>query len=288
MALPGRGGTGYSGAVVFDISKIFWALAAPGTLIALGLLVGGAAVLTPWRRVRRAGRGLLGFAIALVVAISVLPLGTWLLVPLEERFPAPKILPAKLDGIVVLGGAISLGVSADRGSAQLNQHGERMISFADLARRYSDARLIFTGGSGSRGDQENRESDFAPALFEKLGIERDRIMFERNSRNTHENAVFTKAAARPRDGEVWVLVTSALHMPRTMGVFRRIGWSMLPYPVDYLTGGHLKFDMGFEFLRSLDLVSLGVHEWIGLAAYRLLGWSDRFFPGPGDGGAASG
>jgi len=74
-------------------------------------------------------------------------------------------------------------------------------------------------------------------VFESFGIAKDRLMMERRSLNTRENAEFTKAMVSPKSGERWLLVTSAHHMPRSVGIFRRVGFEVEPYPVDWRTGG---------------------------------------------------
>lgn len=265
---------------MFSLSKIFWGLFNPGILILLGVGAGVLGGVLPWRAARRLARGILIATFAVMLAVAVLPIGSWLVLPLEDRFAVPDPMPARADGIIALGGAIHLKLSAERGAAQLNAHAERMIAFADLARRYPRARLIFAGGSGSLRDQANRESDFAPGLMAQLGIPPDRVVFERESRNTYENAVFTKRLAEPQAGEVWLLVTSAFHMPRAMGAFRRAAWEVVPYPVDYLSAPMSRFEIGFEFTDNLVLLGKAMHEWIGLAAYRIFGWSEALFPGP--------
>jgi uncharacterized SAM-binding protein YcdF (DUF218 family) len=266
--------------MAFVLSKIFWFLFNPGNLLVLGLLAGFLAGFAPWGRLRRLGRIVLGTTLGAILAVAILPLGSWVTAPLEERFPAPAVLPQEVRGIIALGGAFHLRRSADRGTAQLNQHAERMIAFANLARRYPEARLIFTGGSGSLRDREIRESDFAPGLMAELGIDPGRILFERESRNTYENAVYSKRLAKAAPGEVWLLVTSAFHMPRAMGVFRAAGWKVVPYPVDYQTSVPGWGELGFDLTGGLQLLGLGLHEWAGLAAYRVLGWTVELYPAP--------
>ena len=264
---------------MFGLSKIFWGLFNPGVLILLGVGAGVLGGVLPWRSARRLGRAVLLATFAVMLAIAVLPIGPWMILPLEDRFAAPDPMPARADGIIALGGAINLKRSVERGSAQLNEHAERMIAFAELARRYPQARLVFTGGSGSLRDQTHKESDFAPALMAQLGIPPGRLAFERESRNTYENAVFAKRLAEPRPGEVWLLVTSAFHMPRAVGAFRRAGWEVVPYPVDYQSAPP-SFLLDLDLTGGLVLMSKALHEWIGLVAYRIFGWSDAVFPGP--------
>ena len=85
----------------------------------------------------------------------------------------------------------------------------------------------------------------------------------------------------PKPGERWLLVTSAWHMPRSMGSFRAAGFPVTAYPVDYRTRGGEDARRGFlhtsEGLRRLDLM---VKEWLGLLAYRLSGRTDALFPAP--------
>jgi uncharacterized SAM-binding protein YcdF (DUF218 family) len=126
----------------------------------------------------------------------------------------------------------------------------------------------------------HKESDFAPGLMAELGIDPARVIFERDSRNTYENALYTKRLAEPGPDEVWLLVTSAFHMPRAVGVFRQAGWRVVPYPVDYQSGGLDHAGLGFDLVGGLDLIDLAVHEWLGLGAYRAFGWTDALYPGP--------
>ncbi len=266
--------------MIFVLSKIFWALANPGNLFVLGLLVGGLGLLTPWRRLRAFAKWVLGLTTGSALIISILPIGAWLLAPLEDRFPQVVDPPATVDGIIVLGGAINLRRAADRGGTPIGGNAERITVFVELAQRYPDAKLVFTGGSGLLLDQIHREADYAAPLLDVLGVAPGRVVFERESRNTHENAVNSMAAVKPQPGEVWLLVTSASHMPRSVGAFRRVGWSVTAYPVAYVTGPNDTQHLDFNFARGLSRISAGIYEWIGLAAYRWFDWTDSLVPGP--------
>ena len=70
-------------------------------------------------------------------------------------------------------------------------------------------------------------------MLERLGLAAGRVIYEERSRNTSENAEFSLAIARPQPGETWLLITSAFHMSRAVGSFRRAGWNVVPYPVDF-------------------------------------------------------
>ncbi|HSR72180.1 MAG TPA: YdcF family protein [Kiloniellales bacterium] len=263
-------------------SKIVWALADPANLLLICLAFGFAA---GWARrtwLRRLGRTVAGLALLLGGALAVLPLGDWILRPLESRFPVPEE-PAEVDGIVVLGGAVELEVSIAAGHPQLGPAAERLTAFVALARRHPEAALLFTGGYGTLRASRGREADVAAAFLAGLGLDPARVRFDRAARNTRENALQARALAKPASGDTWLPVTSAAHMPRAIGTFRRIGWAPLAYPVDFnalpaVPGEGLRLD--FDLGRGLFLARLALHEWLGLIAYRLLGWTETLFPAP--------
>ncbi len=242
------------------------------------LLVVGLALL--WTRWRAAGR-MLATSMGLVLAVfSVTPAANIFARPLEDRFPRPTLSVAPT-GVIVLGGAMDEAVTKQRGAPALNDAAERLTEPVALLRRFPQAQLVFSGGSGRFSPADLTESDVAKKLWLSLGAPEDRMRFENRSRDTWENAVFTKELVQPKPGERWLLVTSAMHMPRSVGIFRKIGFDVIPYPVDYQTGGVPADFYGFrkpaDALRVLESAS---HEWIGLAAYWLSGKSAAFFPGP--------
>jgi uncharacterized SAM-binding protein YcdF (DUF218 family) len=265
-------------AMFFPLSKILGFFAIPSDLvISIGLL---GLLLLP-TRFARAGRAL-AFASLIVLAILGLsPVGNALMIPLEDRFPRWDAARGAPDGIIVLGGAISPDVSAARDEVALNEAAERLTVAAELARRYPAARIVFSGGSGALIYDEGAEAPFALRLLEDLGIPRARILVEDRSRNTVENAIFSKALIQPKPGERWLLVTSAHHLPRAIGVFRKMGFAVEPYPVDWRTRGaadalHPFATLGDGLRRS----DTAVREWVGLAVYWLTGRSSALFPGP--------
>jgi uncharacterized SAM-binding protein YcdF (DUF218 family) len=261
----------------FVLSKLVWALVRPGNLLVLLLAAGQGLRLsrTPWVR-RLAGR-ITTTVIWLMVAITVLPVGDWSLRPLEDRFPQPE-LPAHVDGIILLGGSVHTEMTDDRGQPVINNAGERITEFVALARRYPDARLLFTGGSGFVFKGDLREADVVAEILGGVGFDLSRLTFERESRNTYENAVNSRALVAPRRGETWVLVTSAAHMPRSVGIFRHVGWPVLAFPVDYRT--RRSTNWWPDFLGGLDALNESAREWIGLLAYWLHRRTDALFPGP--------
>ena len=260
---------------MFTLGKLAEAALAPsGVLIAMGL----AAILWLHTRHWRLGRRVLTGIAVLWAVLCVLPLGWWMTLRLEERFPRPEHPPAHVDGIIVLGGPVLPALSQAWGQVSLGDSAERMTEMAALMLRYPDARAIFTGGSGNPFEPEALEAPWVRVLMAALGADLQRISFESRSRNTHENALFSKDMMQPAAGEVWVLVTSAAHMPRAEASFQSVGWSVVPWSVDYRTDP--QHPPWLAPLRQMDLITYAVHEWIGLVYYHLRGWSPALLPSP--------
>ena len=261
----------------FTLSKILWWIVEPSNAVALAVVA--ATVLLLLRRTRTA-RALFLAVAAFMLAVTILPLPQLLIVPLEQRFARPDPLPARVDGIVLLGGAQVPTMTAAYGTPQLNGAANTVTSFMWLARRYPQAKLVFTGGSGDILNQHLREADTLRLFLAQQGFDDRRVIYEAVSRNTHENATLSKPLADPKPGETWILVTQAMHMPRSMGAFRHAGWDVTPYPEVYRYGRRIVFDPYPHVGHSLALFGAGLREWIGLAAYRLTGRTDALFPAP--------
>lgn len=262
--------------MAFWMSKLFWAAAAPGNLLLLVLALG---VLRRDGRRRRRGFRLVAAATAALLIIAAVPVGQWIAQPLERRFPAPE-LPPRVDGIIVLGGVVESGITHAHGQVALNDAAERLVEAVRLARRYPQAKLLMSGGDAALLPDADvaPEADLMRDFMVQQGIEPARILVEGRSRNTFENAEFSRDLVRPQPGETWVLVTSAVHMPRAVGCFRHVGWQVVPYPVDFRTGAVAP--PRFLLSEHLPLVDLAAKEWVGLVAYRLAGRIDAIFPAP--------
>jgi uncharacterized SAM-binding protein YcdF (DUF218 family) len=263
--------------LLFIISKVLWLLLAPSMLLLILAWIG--LLLLFWRH-RRAGLTCLTVSLGAFALIAVLPVGDLLLAPLEDRFPEVTVLPDHVAGIVVLGGAVETDLSAARGMPSLNDAAERMTTLVYLARHYPDARLAFTGGNGELIHAPMSEAQVAKALFTQLGVDQSRIVYESRSRTTYENAVLLKALLKPQPDQLWLLVTSAWHMPRSVGLFRHAGWTVLPYPVGYKTAPGLMTEIRGGLPERLGMVDTAAHEWVGLVAYWLLGRTSALFPAP--------
>jgi uncharacterized SAM-binding protein YcdF (DUF218 family) len=262
----------------FVASKIFWMFASPIWLLLIAAFVG---VLSSSGRHASMGRAVAAGAIILLAAAATPFIGQNLVAPLEDRFSQPPLGFPPPDGIIVLGSAVNDAISKARGQTVFAE-GERIVQAATLAKRYPNARVIYTGGSGSLFPTVSTEALEARRVLTDLGVDAARVTLEDKSRNTEENARFTAALIRPKPSQRWLLVTSAYHMPRSMGVFEKAGFNVIAYPVAFRTVGRghpLSWD--FDPARNLLTFEIAAREWIGLAAYWGTGRVERLFPGPG-------
>ncbi|RUV31421.1 MULTISPECIES: YdcF family protein [unclassified Mesorhizobium] len=262
----------------FYLSKFLWFFVQPLNGAIFLLLAGLLASRFGWQRLATAG----SFLALVILALSTLTsLGAMMLIPLEQRFPRPP-LPEKVDGIIVLGGGLEGATNAVRGGYELNGAGDRIVEAAVLARRFPTAKIVISGGTVQMLAEGEGDADTGPRLLTALGVTTDRLVLENKSRNTYENAVFTRELVTPKAGETWLLVTSAFHMPRATALFDKAGFPTIPWPVDYMTTGKESIGAFFPY-SGLEVTTTAIREWIGLAAYWLSGRIDQLFPGPGVG-----
>jgi uncharacterized SAM-binding protein YcdF (DUF218 family) len=260
------------------LSKTLGVMLLPTNLLVLLGLLGVILLAT---RFVALGRTLLVVSILMLAICGFSPLGNILLYPLENRFPPWDAARGAPDGIIVLGGPIDPELSTAHDTPVIRWAPDRIVVAAELAHKYPNARVVFTGGSGNLVFNDAREADFAIEVFEALGIDKSRLTSERRSRNTYENAAFSKVLAAPKPGERWLLVTSAYHMPRAVGLFRKAGFAVEPYPVDWRIGRAADiFSFSLAAGEGLVQTDTAMREWIGLLAYRLVGRTDALFPGP--------
>lgn len=254
--------------LLFVLAKIAGLVIRPDLWLALGM---GLTVLALARGRLAVARGLGSATLAAILVIGLLPLGDLMLAPLESRHPVAPDLP-RIDGIVVLGGAEDAERSAFHGQVQLNEGAERLTEGLRLARAHPDARLVFTGGSGAFRDALGgglSGAEVAGQFWADQGF--TNALLEGTSRNTAENARATLAMVTPAEGEIWVLVTSAFHMPRALQSFRAAGWTDIrPWPVDYRTRP-LRRGLGWNLDGNLMRMRTALNEIVGLIGWRLAG-----------------
>ncbi len=261
----------------FESSKIIWFFLQP---LNLAIMLLGLSVLAgAFGWLKLAGTiVLIPFIVLLLSAWTTL--GALLISPLESRFARPD-MPTKIAGIIVLGGGFEGAINKARGGYELNGSGDRFVETAILARRFPAARIVVSGGNGSPLLDGEGDAATAPRLFAGLGIPATRLVLEGESRNTSENVANIRDLVKPEPDDSWLLVTSAFHMPRAMGLFKKAGFPVVPWPVDYRTSGEEGIGLfGDNALDSLQTTTTAFREWCGLIAYKFTGRIDSVFPGP--------
>ncbi len=261
--------------MLYALSAYTWDVAEPANFLMVLLTLGTMGLWFGWRH----ARAVVSIAVLALLAISILPIGDWVYAPLEDRFPQPP-LPQHVDGIILLGGAVNLPVTRAHGEIGLTSVGERIVAILMLANHYPTVPVLVAGGDVTMAPGGITDAEATRRVLVAVGFDAHRLLIEDSSRNTWENAVNAKRVAAPQPGQVWLLVTSAFHMPRAVGCFRQAGFDALPYPVDYHTGDN-EDALGFSLTGGFRLLDLGCARmaW-ATAAYRLLGRSDALFPGP--------
>jgi len=261
----------------FVVPRLIWLALNPLNLLLLALCLALVLLLTRWRR---AGRRLLVACSVVLVVLAVLPVGRFMIALLESRFPPGQTAPAEVHGIILLGGSVNLKRSEMLGIPVVNANAERLTRFVALAERFPEAELVFSGGSGELIPGSLTEAGVSARVLGQLGLDTRRVLFEDRARNTYESALLLGELRPPASGETWILVTSAFHMPRAVGVFRKAGWPVIADATDYRTGG-IAASMAprFDLIGGLKDFHFATRAWIGLIAYRLMGRTDELLPG---------
>ncbi len=260
----------------FAASKAFWLVAQPTSLVLLLLLAGLG--LTIWQKRRTA---VLALSLAGIVQFMVgfTSLGYVLIQPLENRFAPPQTPPDNVRAIVLLGGATMARPSTARQVTELTPAGDRLAATLWLAQRYPQARIVLSGGGGFLMAETESEAETMRRFFVSFGVDENRLVLEGESMNTAENASFTREALSAGDGEI-LLVTSAFHMPRSVGIFRKEGIDVVPWPTDYRSAGNQGFEIDLANPnQNLETATVAIREWIGLLAYSATGRTAELFPG---------
>jgi uncharacterized SAM-binding protein YcdF (DUF218 family) len=258
-------------------TRVVWMLVSPVSMVVLLLLT---ALLLLWLRRRKLAATALVLATLLLGLFCFTSFAYLLLAPLEARFERPAE-PARVDGIVVLGGGMDDEVTTARGSWELNRSGDRFVEALRLALRHPEARVLIAGAGPVLTAGHDSEAEAGARFFRDFGIAPERLLLEDKSRNTEENAVNARAVAQAKPGETWLLVTSAFHMPRSVGLFRRAGFDVIPWPADYLaTGSEGVGPKLAQAAENLAISNIALREWLGLAGYYLTGRIDEILPGP--------
>ncbi len=257
-------------------SKTGWEFITLGNLFVILVLVAWICLAANWLRLSRL---LLSVSALLLLLVSALPVGEWLLAPLEHRFSTNTALPPAPEGIIILDGAIDPVLSEAWGQTEIGEAAEQLTTLLYLANLFPDAQLVFISGSASISQTKYKEADNVRFLFEQFALQDRGIFDENHSLKTEENVSTSKTLINPEPNEEWILVSSAFHMPRAVGVFCQADWPVVPYPVDHRSQRGKLMRLNFDFSANLRILELAIREWLGLLTYRLTGRSDRLLAG---------
>lgn len=259
------------------ISRTLWLLLQPSNLLFVFLLVG---VILIWKERHKAGLRIVLSCMVIYLLVMFGLLTNWLMAPLEKRFSVytNEVSLGPYSGIIILAGAENIRVSNRHQQVALTGAGERLIEAVRLARKFPALPIIFCGGV--RIDGMMSEGDIARKFFSGAGIDLNRIRFDDKSYNTYTNAIEAKKLIKNEETDKWLLVTSAFHMPRAVGAYRRAGINIQPFPVDYRTELVAMAFHNPNMGRNLYELDFAVHEWIGLLAYYISGHNDDLYPAP--------
>ncbi|MEW5423142.1 YdcF family protein [Amorphus sp. 3PC139-8] len=253
------------------LSNLVFFFARPSNILVFLVFLGLVLLLL---RVYRAG--ILAIAVASVgfVIVGFSPLATLALAPLERIYPKAIPPEAPPTGILVFGGFVEDDISTSRDVPSVNESADRIIAVADLARRYPEAIVAISDGP--------QVAQMAARIAETFAVAKDRIRIEDQSTSTWENAVYLKRLLDPKPDETWLVVTSAWHMPRTVGILETAGWTgLVPWPVDYRTPvGEGLYDWTPSAADGLYNTNLAAREWLSLLAYWMTGKTPALLPGP--------
>lgn len=259
----------------FYSSKIIWYLISPSHLTLFLLSI---CIFLLFTSYHQNARKILCVILFFIWTIALFPVGSWLYYPLETRFQHNPKLPEAVDGIIVLGGSVSPSMSQYWQQLETNQYHERLTAFIQLAKIYPEAKLLFTGGSAAIKDNQPTEAEFVRHYFIESGVSGSRLIIEDKARNTAENIQYSKTLVKPQPDENWVVITTAFHMPRSVGLFCQINWPVIPYPVDHVSNPETLFNVNLNLADHVASLEGASHEWIGLLAYFLTGKIDEILP----------
>lgn len=263
---------------MFLISKLAWLVLQPLSLAFLLLVAGLVALLLRLRRLAITGLSLSAVLLFVTLFTSA---GTVALQSLEDVFERPEAEPSEVACMIVLGGAFETEVMAARGGLEFNQSAERFVEATRLALKHPQAQVIVSGGDGSFSGDYEGDAAVSERFFASMGVDTARLVKESTSRTTHENAANTRALVEGRGLPPCLLITSAFHMPRSMGLFRAAGIPVVPWPVDYRTSGRAGLAIDFSQPTSnAQLTATAAREWLGLAAYWAMGRIGTPLPRP--------
>jgi uncharacterized SAM-binding protein YcdF (DUF218 family) len=174
---------------------------------------------------------------------------------------------------VILGGMSVNDVKLER--PQFFRGVDRLLQGIDLYKRGIIKKILFTGGSGRILQPEMKEGLYLKDYIIKLGVKEEDLLMESESNNTHENAILTKIILDNKkiNGKL-LLITSAFHMKRSLGCFKKAGIEVEPYSTDRFSG-EAKLEFDFTFIPDISALSgwtTLIHEVVGYITYKIKGY----------------
>lgn len=263
---------------MFFLSKLLPLFIYPVGLSSLLMVLG---LVWLWRRPRWA-TGAIALALFILFFSSNPVVSNKLLSSLEWRYFPPDPVP-RADAIVVLGGATAPAI-APRPWVEVSEAGDRILYAARLYNQGRAPKLILSGGRVQwRGSSDESEADDMKAFAMAMNVPPADIILEGRSLNTRQNAVNVKEILEEQSIESVLLVTSAVHMPRSVAIFNKLDINVIPAPTDYLvtkpTDGRKRTTIEGRILDLLPQAEAtqrftrAMKEYIGFVIYRLRGWA---------------
>ena len=261
---------------MFLISKLVWIFCQPLSLAFLLVFFTLIAGLLRWRALSIVA----ATASALILFVTLYTTaGNLLMQGLEQRFAKPAADPENLQCMIVLGGAFENEVNTARHGIEFNGGADRFVEALRLAQKFPDSRILVSGGDGSMSGIYEGDAAASERFFPLFGIGRERLIEETQSRTTFENAVNTREFLASQGLSHCLLITSGFHMPRSVGIFRKLGIDIMPWPTDYRTDGQVR--PGLDFTQpnlNAQNMATAIREWYGLVGYYLAGRTSELYP----------
>lgn len=193
----------------------------------------------------------------------------------EPTTPDYDLMSTHYDGAIVLGGIGGIDLRLKK--INFGASGDRLFQVLPLYYKGRIDKIIFTSGSGSIEFKDSYEGVYVKKYLLSIGIPDSSLVIEARSKNTYENAVFTKKImdSLHMNGK-YLLVTSGYHMPRSMAVFKKVGYKNLTPYITNRVSGKRRFTFDHLLIPNVDaLFSLNflIHEWVGFVVYKLKGYA---------------
>lgn len=246
--------------------------------LGLACVLMAVALVTLGKRPRWAA-GAISLALIILLGASNGWVSSWLVRSLEAQIP-PAVVPTA-QAIVVLGGATKPALPP-RPGVDLSEQSDRIFYAAQLYKQQKAPLIIVSGGRLDWTRRGTPESADMANILSQIGVPASAIIQDPDSLNTYENAVNVRKILNSRDIRQILLVTSAMHMPRSLLIFKHQGIAAIPAPTDFLVSNNQLQSLSsspqatlLNLLPDSDRLehfTRALKEYVGLVVYRLRGW----------------